>query len=108
MCASTLAAGLLMQNLFLYYSDDGAILVLLITMPFAGIAWVAGLVMYWQSFKETEKSDIIARNKGAMYGLGVGIVSLTMSIMWPWIGDGINMAIKISPVYLGMLIGALQ
>ena len=74
---------------------------------FAILAWIQGLENYLQGFESGEKSDIRAKNKGLIHGLGVANVSLATIIIWPWISEGTSFTIKILPTYVGMVIGSL-
>jgi len=68
---------------------------------------VIGLIVYFEGLKREGQSDIIARNKGLIYGLGALNVSLLTFIIWPGINERICFAIKVLPVFIGMVIGNL-
>ena len=70
--------------------------------------WVFGLEVYFQGFERKGRSNIAARNKGLIYGLGAVNLCLVMIIIWPGINERISFAIKVLPAYIGMVIGSLE
>jgi hypothetical protein len=108
MCLSTHFAQFLIQNIHSWQRSDGkAEFLSVCVMFFMMLAWIKGLGIYFQGFKMNGRSDITARNKGLVYGLGAVNVSLTIIIIWPRINEGTSFAIKVLPAYIGMVIGSL-
>lgn len=108
MCLSTLAAEFLIRNIYSRQlgSEPGQS-----SIPvtfFAILAWIGGLVIYFRGFEGNREIDIIARNRGLIYGLGVTNVSLATIIIRPRISEGTSFAIKILPTYIAMVIGSLS
>jgi hypothetical protein len=71
------------------------------------VLWVNGLMIYFQGFENNRQRDIVARNKGLIYGLGAVNISLAIVLIWPGINERISFAIKFLPAYIGILIGNL-
>jgi magnesium-transporting ATPase (P-type) len=123
MCLSTLSAQFLIQNIYSWqmskekpniYSrqqrdqrDEIVGVLSFFVVALAIIPWVIGLSIYFQGFEAKGRSDIAARNKGLICGLGAVNISLVMIIIWPGINERMSFAIKVLPAYIGMVIGSL-
>ena len=130
MCLSTLSAQFLVQNIYSWqmskekpesftqniYSlqqqeqnkENIVGLLSSLVVVLASWLWVFGLEVYFQGFERKGRSNIAARNKGLIYGLGAVNLCLVMIIIWPGINERISFAVKVLPAYIGMVIGSLE